>query len=89
MAKYFASEVALKASLEEGIAVSVLEDNLGLTGDEKTGVSIVRKASRVAATSALLRPTTACPRTEAEAWPSAQARTSCRKSAIRSPSIAT
>ncbi|MDQ1667632.1 MAG: chaperonin GroEL, partial [Actinomycetota bacterium] len=46
---------ATRAAIEEGIvagggsalvhAVAVLEDNLGLTGDEATGVSIVRKAA--------------------------------------------
>jgi len=46
---------ATRAAIEEGIvagggsalihAVSVLEDNLGLTGDEATGVAIVRKAA--------------------------------------------
>jgi chaperonin GroEL len=46
---------ATRAAIEEGIvagggsalvhAVSVLDDNLGLTGDEATGVSIIRKAA--------------------------------------------
>jgi chaperonin GroEL len=46
---------ATRAAIEEGIvagggsalihAVSVLDDNLGLTGDEATGVAIVRKAA--------------------------------------------
>jgi chaperonin GroEL len=46
---------ATRAAIEEGIvagggsalvhAVSVLDDNLGLTGDEATGVNIVRKAA--------------------------------------------
>ena len=46
---------ATRAAIEEGIvagggsalvhAVSVLDDNLGLTGDEATGVTIVRKAA--------------------------------------------
>jgi chaperonin GroEL len=46
---------ATRAAVEEGIvagggsallhAVSVLDDNLGLTGDEATGVAIVRKAA--------------------------------------------